>query len=381
MKITYGKQFIDQDDIRSVLKSLKSEYLTQGPNIILFENNLKKKFNAKAVAVVSSGTAALHLSGIALGWKPNDIVVTVPLTFVATGNAVLYAGAKLELVDIDSKTLNIDPNLLEHRIKYLKKSGKKITSVIAVDYAGNPCPWEDISYLSRKYNFSLINDNCHAIGSKYKNSIGYAVKYADIVTHSYHAVKTITTGEGGAILSLNKKLIEKIKILRTHGLKYFNGNKSKLFYDMQVLGYNYRLTDFQSALGVSQLNKLNKFISRRRSIAKIYDDGFRNNSMLTTPPTSKYSEHSYHLYPLQVNFDKIKISKKNLFIKMKRNNIILQSHYLPIYNHTYYKKKFNFKNFPNSEKFYENEISLPMYYSLKDKDVTKIIKLVNNFIK
>ena len=379
--ISYGKHFIDQNDIRSVSASLRSKHITQGPNVALFEDKLKKKFKAQGTAVVSSGTAALHLSGIALGWKPNDIVLTVPLTFIATANAVLYAGAKLDFIDIDSKTLNMDLNLLEKKIKDLKKRDQKIKSIIAVDYAGNPCEWEDIKYLSKKYKFSVINDNCHAIGSKYKDSIGYAAKYADIVTHSYHAVKNITTGEGGSVLSLNKKIIEKIKNLRTHGLKYFNSSKSKLFYDMQSLGFNYRLTDFQSALGISQLKKLDKFILRRREIAKMYDDAFKGNHKLIIPPVSVHSTHSYHLYPLQIKFNETKISKKDLFIKMKKNNIILQSHYLPIYRHSFYKKKFNYRDYPISENFYKKQISLPIYYSLKDREVIKVIKLIMNFIK
>jgi dTDP-4-amino-4,6-dideoxygalactose transaminase len=379
--ISYGKHFIDQNDIRSVSASLRSKHITQGPNVVLFEDKLKKKFKAQGTAVVSSGTAALHLSGIALGWKPNDIVLTVPLTFIATANAVLYAGAKLDFIDIDSKTLNMDLNLLEKKIKDLKKRDQKIKSIIAVDYAGNPCEWEDIKYLSKKYKFSVINDNCHAIGSKYKDSIGYAAKYADIVTHSYHAVKNITTGEGGSVLSLNKKIIEKIKNLRTHGLKYFNSSKSKLFYDMQSLGFNYRLTDFQSALGISQLKKLDKFILRRREIAKMYDDAFKGNHKLIIPPVSVHSTHSYHLYPLQIKFNETKISKKDLFIKMKKNNIILQSHYLPIYRHSFYKQKFNYRDYPISENFYKKQISLPIYYSLKDREVIKVIKLIMNFIK
>jgi|TARA_B110000046_G_scaffold174489_1_gene198281 dTDP-4-amino-4,6-dideoxygalactose transaminase len=379
--ISYGKHYIDQDDIKSVSDSLKSKYITQGPNVSLFEEQIKKIFKAKGTVAVSSGTAALHLSGIALNWKPNDLVLTVPLTFIATANAVLYSGAKLGLVDIDEKTLNIDLNLLEEKIKNLRKKRKKIKSIIAVDYAGNPCEWGEIKYLSKKYGFTVINDNCHAIGSKYKKSIGYAAKYADLVTHSYHAVKNITTGEGGSVLSLDKKKIEKIKDLRTHGLKYFNSSKSKLFYDMQSLGFNYRLTDFQSALGISQLKKLNKFIHRRRQIAKIYDDAFQDNQKLIVPPVSTHSTHSYHLYPLQIKFDEIKISKKDLFIEMKKNNIILQSHYLPIYRHSFYKKKFNYKDFPVSESFYKRQVSLPIYYSLKNTEVNKVIKLIKYFIK
>ncbi len=320
--ISYGKHFIDKEDIKQAIKSLKSDFITQGPNVLLFEKKLKEKFSAHAAAL-SSGTAALHLSGKALNWSSGDIVLTVPITFVATANTVLYSGAKLGLVDIDPKTLNIDLNILEKKLKFLKKKGKKIKSLIAVDYAGNPCDWESIKYLSKKYNFSVINDNCHAIGSKYKNSFNYAAKYADIVTHSYHAVKNITTGEGGSVLSKNLKIIKLIKNLRTHGLKYFKNSKKISFYDMENLGFNYRLTDFQSAIGISQLKKINIFVKKRKEIAKFYDEAFRNVNNIIIPPVSKYSSHSYHLYPIQIDFEKINSSKKAFFEYMKKKKNIV----------------------------------------------------------
>ena len=378
--ISYGKHFIDNQDIKEVIKSLKSDYITQGPNVLLFEKKLKEKFSAHA-AVVSSGTAALHLTGKVLNWNSKDIVLTVPITFVATANTVLYSGAKLGLVDIDPRTLNIDLNILEKKLKLMQKKGKKVKSLIAVDYAGNPCDWENIKYLSKKYNFSVINDNCHAIGSKYKNSFDYAAKYADIVTHSYHAVKNITTGEGGSVLSKNLKIIDRIKNLRTHGLNYFKNNKKKSFYDMENLGFNYRLTDFQSAIGISQLKKINIFVKKRKEIANFYDKAFKKINNIIIPPVSKYNSHSYHLYPIQIDFEKINSNKKSFFEYMKKEKVLLQSHYLPIYRHSFYKKKFNLKEYPASENFYKKQVSIPIYYSLKKKEIAKVIRLIKNFVK
>ena len=362
--LNYGSHYIDEQDINSVVKALRSKKITQGENVKKFETNLSKKFGSKKASVLSSGTAGLHLCGKALGWKKNDIILTTPISFASTSNAILYSGAKPDFVDIDLKTLNIDINILEDRIKFYRKKNKKIKSVIAIDYAGNPCDWKNINYLAKKYNFSTINDNCHSIGSKYLKSEKYAVKYADLVVHSYHAVKNITTGEGGAVLSNNTNLIDKIESLRTHGLTYYKNNNNSKFYDMKDLGFNYRLTDFQSALGISQLKKLNIFLKKRRKIAKIYNKHFLINENFIIPPVGSLNEHGYHLYPLQINFKKLKISKTLLFKKMKKKNINLQCHYMPIYQHSYYKKNFYFEKKKNLLilRFFLNEKYLCQFF-------------------
>jgi len=383
--LNYGKHFIDREDIKNVIRVLNSKNLTQGKEVHNFEKQLSIKFGAKEVAVLSSGTAALHLSGLALGWKKNDLIITTPITFASTANSIIFSGSKVDFVDINKDDYNLNLNYLEDKIKKYKKIGKSIKSVISIDYAGNPCDWKSLYFLSKKYNFSLINDNCHAIGSKYENSLKYAVKYADLVTHSYHAVKNITTGEGGAVLSNNKKLIEKIKLLRSHGLNYNkNTNSNNLsFYDMQHLGFNYRITDFQCALGSSQLKKLDRFVVHRRKIAKEYDRAFGNDLRFIIPKIKKENYHSFHIYPLLINFDKINVSKNKLYKKMLKNEIRLQNHYLPIYRHTYYKKKFDFflKNFPISEFFFKRQISLPIFYQIRMKEVSKVIKTIKKICK
>jgi len=375
--INYGKQFIDTADIKAVVKVLNSSWLTQGPEVRKFENKLNIFFGSKYSCVVSNGTAALHLAGLALGWKKGDIVLTSALTFLASANCILYSGAKPELIDINESNYNIDINKLE---KKLKKISKKVVAIVATDYAGYPCDWVKLKKIAADYKIKLINDNCHAIGAKINKNRKYASKYADIVTQSFHPVKHITTGEGGAILSNDKKIIEKVKILRSHGVikkKSFD----PWYYEMRKLGYNYRLSDLQCALGISQLKKINKFINRRREIAALYNKAFSNDLRFIVPSIEKNYTHSYHLYPLQIKFNNLKITKQYLFKKMLKEKINLQVHYIPLHMQPYYKKNCNFKigDFATVEKFYKQEVSLPIYYSLKNKEINKVVKYIKKY--
>ena len=379
MRIRYGRHTINETDIKSIENVLRNDYLTQGKHVKKFENALKIKFGSRYCSSLSSGTAALHLGVMALSLPKNSKIITTPLTFVATANSIILNNLKPELVDIDLTTYTIDVNKLEHKLK----KDNKIKAVIAVDYAGNICDWKSLNFLARKYNIKLINDNCHAIGSMYNDSIKYASQFADIVTQSYHPVKAITTAEGGSILTNNKKIYENISLLKNHGI-IRNKNLSKKFgawfYSIKKLGYNYRLSDIQCALGISQLKRLNQFILARRKIAKIYDKAFSNTSKLQIPQVREKCYHSYHLYPLLIDFKKTRINKKKFFAKLQSNGIYTQVHYIPIHYHEYYKKKFNFKkgDFPNSEDFYNKEMSLPIYPLLKKKYVFKVI---DNIIK
>jgi dTDP-4-amino-4,6-dideoxygalactose transaminase len=372
MFFTYGKQFIDDLDILNVKRALKKEYITQGELVKKFENNLSKKFNAKYTVAVSSGSAALHLSALALGWGKNDTIITTPITFAATANAVEHVGAAVDFVDIDEDYYTLDSNKLEDK---LKKTKKKIKAVIAVDYAGNPCDWEGLYYLSKKYSFQLLNDNCHAIGSKYKKITDYLTKFSLIATHSYHPVKNITTGEGGSVLTDDYHLYKKILILRSHGIVK---NRHPWKYNFNEIGFNYRLTDFQSALGISQLKKLDKFLENKKKIANLYFKKFSNYEFIKLPKIRNNCEHSFHLFPLLIDFKKIKISKLNFFNKMRKLNINLQVHYIPLHYQKYYKKKYNFKKgtFPVAENFYEQEVSLPIYSSLSINNAEKISNLL-----
>jgi len=382
---SYNRQHIDNKDIKELVKTLKSNFITQGKQVDKFETNLKHFFKSKYATAVSSGTAALHLSGLALGWNKNDIIITSPLSFLASANCIVMTGAIPAFVDIENSYGNMDLNLLEHKIKNLKKLNKKIKSVIGVDYAGCPINWQDLHYLSRRYKFSLINDNCHAIGSKYKGDVGYAVKYADVVTQSYHAVKNITMGEGGSIITNNQKIDSTVKLLRSHGIerdKKVLSKKGSWFYDMHNLGYNYRVTDFQCALGISQLKKLNTFIQKRRSLANIYYQQLKNDQRFLLPQTLPNCDHAFHLFPIRINFKQLKISKIKFFEVMERKKIKLQVHYRPIHMQPYYKNKFNTKKgqFPVAEKFYNEEISVPLHFNLNKKDILYICKSMINTI-
>lgn len=379
--ISYGKQKIDENDIQAVVDTLKSDWLTQGPAVKMFENNLAKFFGASHCYAVSNGTAALHLSGLALDWSPNDYIITSPITFLATANSILYSGATPIFIDIDPITYTIDILKLEKKIKSLTNNKKKIKAVIGVDFAGHPCDWESLLKLSKKYNFKLINDNCHAMGASYKNNKKYAIKYADIVTQSYHPVKHLTTGEGGAIFTKSKKIASKISALRSHGMTKtadLTRDNGQWYYEMNNLGYNYRITDFQCALGSSQLKKLNKFVERRREIAVLYDNYFSGNKQFITPKVLNHVDHAYHLYPLQIDFKNIVISKKSFFKEMYSKGISLQVHYIPVNTQPYYKKNFGYdkKEFINSSNFYNNEVSLPIYPDLKNSDIKFIAEAI-----
>jgi len=384
--ISYGKQSIDQADIDSVVGILKGDWLTQGPTVEKFEVDLQNYFGAKYTCAVSNGTAALHLIALALGWQPGDVVITVPITFLATVNCIIYAGATPVFADIDPVTYTIDPNRVEEKVKSLRSKGKRVKAVIGVDYAGQPCDWNALRMIADKYELQLVNDNCHALGSSYAGGKQYAVKYADVVTQSYHPVKHITTGEGGVVLTSHPEIDEKVRLLRSHGITKapdkLENNDGPWYYEMHELGYNYRITDFQCALGSSQLKKLDSFLGNRIRIANRYDGSFANIENIIIPKVESTVEHSYHLYPLQINFEKLSFTKEQFFETLKQAGINLQVHYIPVHLQPFYRNKFGFESgdFPISEKFYKQEVSIPIYPDLSSEDQDRVIENIVEYV-
>lgn len=378
----YGKQTIDRSDIESVAKILPSQFITQGPQAQKFEEELCKYFGSEYASVAANGTAALHLIALGLGWKKGDVIITTPITFLASANCAIYVGATVDFADIEKESYTIDPNKLEEKIKFYRKQNKNIKAVVAVDFAGHPCNWDALKSLKNKYNFQLVNDFCHALGAEYNNNIQYAVKYADAVNLSFHPVKHITTGEGGAVLTNNEELDKRIKILRTHGMtkdeSIIEKNDGPWYYEMHEVGFNYRITDFQCALGINQLKKLDKFLKKRREVANYYDSVFKNKDEFIIPHVSEKVKHAYHLYPLQIKFDKLKIDKKEYYYRLKELGVVFQVHYIPVHLQPFYRKNFGFKygDFPIAEKFYERELSIPIYPSLTKSDLYKISKAI-----
>ena len=339
--ISYGKQTIDDSDINSVVKALKGDWLTQGPSVDNFEHKLAKFFGSKYASVVSSGTAALHLVLKALELSSEDIVITSPITFLASANCIEYVGCKTDFIDIDIDTYTLDPNLLRDRLKMDKESGNHIKAIIGVDYAGHPCNWKALRQIADEFNLVLINDNCHALGASYQGDNKYAIKYADFVTQSFHPVKHITTGEGGAIMTNDKVFYDKINVLRSHGMlkdSFMRKEYGPWYYEMHQLGYNYRITDIQCALGINQLKRINDFLSKRKKIAKTYDEELSEFNMFKTPTVISNVGHAYHLYPLRINFNYLEKSKKDLFEYLLDHDINLQVHYIPVHTQPYYKK-------------------------------------------
>ena len=377
--IRYSEQYIDQKDISSVIKILKSDLITTGPKISEFEKSLSKKVKSKYCVVFNSATSALHSACIALGLKRNDWVWTSTNSFVASANCGLYCGAKIDFVDIELETYNIDLKKLETKLgKTKKKLLPKI--IIPVAFAGQSYDLDHLVRLSKKYKFKILEDASHALGAKYKNR-NVGSNKDTISVFSFHPVKMITTGEGGSAHTNNKRYYDIMKSVSSHGIVRKKNNLSHginhLLYEQKYLGFNYRLTDIQAALGISQLKKLSLFIKKRRMIANIYNQ-YLNRKNLTLPIEKNYAKSSFHLYVVLM---KNKKKRDGLINSLKKESIYTNIHYKPIHLQSYF-KKLGFKkgDFKNAENYYERAISLPIHPSLKKKEVMKIIRKVNNFL-
>ncbi len=376
--IPYGKQFIDQNDIDAVVETLNSDYLTTGPKVAEFEAKICEFTGASYAVAVANGTAALHLASLVLLNK-NDKVLTTPNSFLATSNAILYVDAKPIFVDI-AKDGNIDLDLCEEELK----RDSSIKAIYAVHFSGNPVNQEKLKYLKETYNIKILEDCAHSIGAIDGEVKAGSCVNSDCSILSFHPVKHLTTGEGGAVTTNSKEIYEKLLQLRMHGMERVNfldesmakdekGNPNPWYYEMHSLGFNYRITDFQCALGLSQFKRLDSFIVRRKEIAKNYDKAFENSTVM---PLYLYDgKSSYHLYVVQVDFSKLSITKAELFNKMREKNIGLQLHYIPINKQPYYVSLgYGEEKTPMMDKYYEECFSLPMYPSMSDEEQEYVIK-------
>jgi UDP-4-amino-4,6-dideoxy-N-acetyl-beta-L-altrosamine transaminase len=364
--IPYGKQNIDKTDIDAVTAVLCSDYLTTGPKVKEFEEAIAKYSDAKYCVAVSNGTAALHLASLCL-LKKGDKVLTTPNSFLATSNAILYAGAKPIFVDI-AKNGNIDLDLCEEELK----KDSSIKAIYAVAFSGNMVNQEKLAYLKKIYNITILEDNAHAIGAVYDGIKSGSCTNSDCSIFSFHPVKHLTTGEGGAITTNSKEIYEKLIILRGHGMVKTPDMKP-WEYEMRDLGFNYRITDIQCALGLTQLKKLPSFVERRIDIAKKYDESFRDT--IVKPLYTYDGKSSYHLYVVQVDFLKLNISKVDLFNKLREKNIGIQLHYIPINKQPYYKSLgYGDEVTPVMDKYYEECFSLPMYPKMSNDEQEYVIK-------
>lgn len=377
--IAYGKQCIEQDDIDAVVETLRSDFITCGPKVDALEEKLCEVTGARYAVVVSNGTAALHLAALAAGFGEGDEVIVSSVTFAASSNCVLYCGAKPVFADIRPDTYNIDPESIKKLITPRTKG------IVAVDFTGQAVEHDAIREICKKHNLILIEDAAHAIGTKYKGRPVGSI--ADMTCFSFHPVKTVTSGEGGAITTNDEQLYHRLMRLRTHGItrnpEEMVHPTDALWYNEQVeLGYNYRMTEFQAALLLSQLKKLPKFSARRKEIVEKYNKAFSEMPEIFVQREIPESDTTRHLYILRLNLDKLTCDRRQFFDALYAENTRPQVHYLPVYWHSYYEKLGYQKGIcPNAEKYYEEVMSIPLYYSLTDADTDDVIRAVKKVVE
>lgn len=375
--IPYGRQHIDSEDIQAVVGILQSDWLTTGPKVGEFESAFADVVGAKYAIAVSSGTAALHASTYALGIGPGDEVIVSAMTFAATANCVVFQGGTPIFADVDPDTLLIDPSSVEDRIS------PRTRAVIAVDYAGQPCDYDTLAEIAGKHNLSLAADACHSLGAHYKERpVG---SLALLNAFSFHPVKHITTGEGGMITTDDPKLAERMNLFRSHGITTNHRQREaqgSWFYEMVDLGYNYRITDFQCALGLSQLKKLPKWIACRREIAHRYDQAFQNIPRVKPLTVQSETFHAYHLYVIRLDLDGTDLNRSVVFSKLREAGIGINVHYIPVHLHPFYRNRFDTKPglCPIAERAYERIISLPMYPALSHEDQCHVIETLDKIL-
>jgi len=375
--LPYGRQIINDDDINSVIRILRSDFITTGPTIEQFEKEIAEYTGAKFAVAFSSGTAALHGACFAAGIGKGDEVITTPMTFAATSNCVLYQGGKPVFVDIDPKTYNLNPSLIKERIT------KKTKAIIPVHFTGQPADLECISKIAKENNLILIEDAAHALGAKYKNKkIG---SIGDMTMFSFHPVKHITTGEGGMVTTNNEDFYQKLLQFRSHGIvrakEMLIENHGPWYYEMQSLGFNYRLTDIQAAIGISQLKKLDSFIARRKQIADFYNKEFESMNEISLPYQEVQGDSSWHLYIIKLRSSKLTGNRKEIYEALQKENIGVNVHYIPVYYQPYYQNLgYKLGTCTIAEKCYEDFITLPLHAGMSEQDTIDVVNAVKKVI-
>lgn len=378
-KIGYGHQYIDESDIQAVVDVLKGDFLTCGPKLEKAERTLCELTGARHAVLVSNGTAALHASCYASGLQNGDEVITTPITFAASANCALYCGARPVFADIQPDTYNIDPEEIE------KKITKKTKAVVAVDFTGQAVSSDAIQDICKRHSLILIEDAAHSIGTKY-NGIPVG-SIADMTTFSFHPVKTVTAGEGGAIMTNNDEFYQKLLLFRAHGITrneqwMENAPEGGWYYEQIELGLNYRMTDIQAALLISQLGKLDMFVKRRKEIVAMYNEAFEEMPEIIIQKEIPESDTARHLYIIQLELERLNVGRKEIYNALMKENIGCNVHYIPVYYFPYYQKLGYQKGLcPNAERLYEREITIPLYFGMSDEDVQKVIQGIQKVIR
>lgn len=381
--IPYGKQNISEEDIAAVTEVLRSDYLTQGSKVPEFEQKIAEYCGVPYAVASNSATSALHLACLALGLGQGDVLWTSPITFVASANCALYCGASVDFVDIDPKTRNLCPEKLAEKLAAAKVSGRLPKIVVPVHFCGEPCDMAKIHALSKEYGFKIIEDASHAIGASHQNGKVGNCQFSDITVFSFHPVKIITTAEGGVATTRDVHLANKMAQLRSHGITRqadeMQGKTHGDWYYQQVdLGYNYRMTEMQAALGVSQMARLDEFVSRRHQLAAQYDDLLANLPVVL-PFRQPENRSALHLYPIWVQPEK----RKFIFDDLRQNGVGVNVHYIPVHTQPYYRERFGFQagDFPNAEDYYAGAISLPLYFDLSDNQQKQVVEILKQALQ
>jgi len=383
--IPYGRQDISQNDIDSVIAVLKSDFLTQGPQVPLFEKTVANYCGVKNAIAVNSATSALHIACLALGLGVGDWIWTSPNTFVASANCGLYCGAKVDFVDIDPQTYNLCAVALEQKLIEAKEKNKLPKIVIPVHFAGQSCAMKRIHELSQQYGFKIIEDAAHAIGGQYLAQPIGNCRYSDITVFSFHPVKIITTAEGGLATTNQAELAEKMQLLRSHGITrnpdLMTKNDGGWYYEQIDLGFNYRMTELQAALGVSQMKRLDDFVATRHQLQQRYDELLKDLPLIT-PHQDKDSYSALHLYPIQLELEKISKSHSQVFDELRENDLGVNVHYIPVHTQPYYQNKgFKQGDFPQVELYYSRAISIPLFHGMTVEQQDQVIVILNQVLQ